>query len=86
MNLRWLYVACGAAIVGIWLDKGMGMIVPGFVPTPLGEVFEYTPSWTEFLVALGVWALGSLVMTLFVKSAIGILLDRVPPDREHQHA
>ena len=25
------------AIIGIWIEKGMGLVVPGFVPTPLGE-------------------------------------------------
>jgi Ni/Fe-hydrogenase subunit HybB-like protein len=76
-NRWWLYGACAAAIVGIWIDKGMGVIIPGFVPTPLGEVFEYTPSWTEFLVSIGIWALGALVGTLLVKSTIGIILGRV---------
>ena len=42
-----LGVACVLAIVGVWIEKGMGLVVPGFVPTPLGEVFEYSPSWGE---------------------------------------
>ena len=76
-NLRLLYLACSVAIVGIWIDKGMGLIVPGFVPTPLGEVFEYSPTLIELLVSLGIWSLGFLVLTLSVKAAIGILLGRV---------
>ncbi len=76
-NLRLLYVACCMAIVGIWIDKGMGLIVPGFVPTPLGEVFEYSPTWTEVLVSFGIWAFGFLSLTLAIKAAIGILLGRV---------
>ncbi len=78
-NLRLLYVACGMAIVGIWIDKGLGLIVPGFVPTPLGEVFEYSPTWTEVLVSLGIWAFGFLSLTLAAKASIGILLGRVRP-------
>ncbi len=76
-NLRLLYIACCLTIVGIWIDKGMGLIVPGFVPTPLGEVFEYSPTWTEVLVSAGIWAFGFLSLTLAIKAAIGILLGRV---------
>jgi len=69
-----LSVACVLAIVGIWIEKGMGLIVPGFVPTPLGEVFEYSPRWGEVFVSLGIWALGMLVFTLLAKVAIPIEL------------
>ncbi|MEZ5581736.1 MAG: hypothetical protein R3F37_02185 [Candidatus Competibacteraceae bacterium] len=30
-----------AGFMGIWIEKGMGLVVPGFIPTPLGEIFEY---------------------------------------------
>jgi molybdopterin-containing oxidoreductase family membrane subunit len=65
-------IACILAIVGVWIEKGMGLVIPGFVPTPLGEVFEYTPSWGEVFVSLGIWALGMLVFTLLAKVAIPI--------------
>ncbi|HET9489237.1 MAG TPA: NrfD/PsrC family molybdoenzyme membrane anchor subunit [Methylomirabilota bacterium] len=67
-------IACVLAIVGVWIEKGMGLVIPGFVPTPLGEVFEYTPSWAEVFVSLGIWALGMLVFTLLAKVAIPIEL------------
>jgi Ni/Fe-hydrogenase subunit HybB-like protein len=69
-----LNLACGLAFVGIWLEKGMGTIVPGFIPTPLGEVFEYSPSVIELGVALGIWALCALIFTLLAKA--GIALER----------
>ena len=69
-----LSLACVFAIVGVWIEKGMGLVVPGFVPTPLGEVFEYSPSWGEVLISLGIWALGLLVFTLLAKVAIPIEL------------
>ena len=59
-------------IVGIWIEKGMGLIVPGFIPTPLGEVFEYLPSKIETLVCLGIWGIGLLVMTLLIKFATDV--------------
>ncbi len=69
-----LSIACGLAIVGVWIEKGMGLVVPGFVPSPLGEVFEYSPSWGEVFVSLGIWALGMLVFTVLAKVAIPIEL------------
>ena len=69
-----LSIACALAIVGVWIEKGMGLVVPGFVPTPLGEVFEYTPSWGEVFVSLGIWAFGMLLFTLLAKVAIAIEL------------
>jgi molybdopterin-containing oxidoreductase family membrane subunit len=67
-----LSVACVLAIVGVWIEKGMGLVVPGFVPTPLGEVFEYSPHWGEVFVSLGIWALGMLLFTFLAKVAIPI--------------
>jgi molybdopterin-containing oxidoreductase family membrane subunit len=69
-----LSIACALAIVGVWIEKGMGLVIPGFVPTPLGEVFEYTPSWGEVFVSLGIWAFGMLLFTLLAKVAIAIEL------------
>ncbi len=72
------------AIVGVWIEKGMGLIVPGFVPTPIGEVFEYSPTVVEVVVSLGIWALGLLIFTLLAKVAIPIELGElryVPPAR-----
>jgi Ni/Fe-hydrogenase subunit HybB-like protein len=67
-------IACVLAIVGVWIEKGMGLVIPGFVPTPLGEVFEYSPSWGEVFVSVGIWAFGILVFTLLAKVAIPIEL------------
>ena len=78
---RWLNVACGLAFTGLWIEKGMGLVVPGFIPTPLGEVFEYTPTWREGAVALGIWALGALVFTLLAKASIAIELGRIGQHR-----
>ena len=59
-------------IVAISIEKGMGLIVPGFIPTPLGEIFEYLPSLTETMVCFGIWATGLLIMTLLIKFATDI--------------
>ena len=76
-SLIWLDVACVLAIVGIWIEKGMGLVIPGFVPTPLGELVEYTPTLNETLICLGIWAFGLLCYTILLRLAIPILQGRV---------
>jgi len=76
-GLRWLNLACALAIVGIWIEKGMGLVVPGFIPTPLGEMVEYSPSINETLVCLGIWAFGFLCYTVFLRMSIPILQGRL---------
>lgn len=69
-----LNVACVLAFVGIWIEKGMGLVVPGFIPTPLGEVAEYAPTAAELMISAGIWAMGLLIFTLLAKMAIPIEL------------
>jgi molybdopterin-containing oxidoreductase family membrane subunit len=59
-------------VVGVWMEKGVGFIVPGFIPTPLGEIWEYVPRMPEILITVGVWGIGFLFYTLAVKIAIPI--------------
>lgn len=60
-------VACICCIVGIWIEKGMGLIIPGFIPSTLHEIVEYSPSLIEWKVTVGIWALGLLVLTVLMK-------------------
>jgi Ni/Fe-hydrogenase subunit HybB-like protein len=73
-NYRLLALACVLAFSGIWVEKGMGLLVPGFIPTPIGEFTQYFPTTLEILVSLGNWAVGLLVLTVLLKGAIGIQL------------
>ncbi|OPY74768.1 MAG: Polysulfide reductase, NrfD [Syntrophorhabdus sp. PtaU1.Bin153] len=59
-------------IVGVWIEKGLCFVLPGFIPDPLGEIYEYMPNMTETAVSMGIWALGLLIFTLFMKVAIPI--------------
>lgn len=65
-------VAAVLTIVGVWVEKGMGLIIPGFMPTPMGDLVEYQPSVSEFLISLGIWALGALIFTVMAKVALAI--------------
>lgn len=68
-----LNVACVFAFVGIWVEKGMGLIIPGFIPTPLGNIVEYMPSLNEVLVCVGIWAFGLLLFSWMVHLAVPIM-------------
>lgn len=71
---HWLMPACATLFVAIWIEKGMGLVIPGFIPSPLGEIVEYTPTWVELCVTAGIWALGMFVLTVLVRVALPIEL------------
>ncbi len=72
-----LVTACGLLFGAIWVEKGMGLIVPGFIPEPWGRVFEYTPTLIEITVTLGIWAMGAFIFTLLARLAIPIELGQM---------
>ncbi|MEA1888663.1 MAG: NrfD/PsrC family molybdoenzyme membrane anchor subunit [Pseudomonadota bacterium] len=65
-------IAFGLTIIGIWIEKGMGLVIPGFVPTPIGEIYEYTPNFLEIMISVGIWAFGLLFFTIMAKAALPI--------------
>jgi len=71
-NFTTLNMACLFVIIGVYIEKGLGLVVPGFVPDTLGEIYEYTPTTPELLITLGVWATGALIYTLLLKFAVPI--------------
>jgi len=75
--LKTLNIACVLAIVGIWIEKGMGLIVPAFIPSPLGESVEYSPTLHETMSCLGIWAFGLLVYTMLVRVSVPVLAGQV---------
>ena len=81
-HMRWLNTACILAVLGIWIEKGMGMVIPGFIPSPLGEMVEYLPSLNETLVCIGIWAFGFLCYTIFLRMAVPILIGKLAQHQE----
>jgi Ni/Fe-hydrogenase subunit HybB-like protein len=67
-----LALASVAVIVSMWIDKGLGLLVPGFIPSPLHDVFEYYPTWREAAITVGVYGVGFLVLTLLFKVAVDV--------------
>ena len=73
-----LITACLLAFVGAWIEKGMGLIVPGFIPSTLHEIVEYSPSLAEWKVTAGIWATGMMIYTLGLKAAIAVFAQARP--------
>jgi molybdopterin-containing oxidoreductase family membrane subunit len=72
-----LLAACAMAVVGVWIEKGMGMVIPGFVPGPLGQVHEYSPSLVEIGVCAGVWAIGIAFYSVLIKVGVPLAEGRL---------
>ncbi len=68
-NETLLPITCAMIFIGAWIDKGLGMISGGFVPSPLHHVTEYAPTGKEIMVTLAVYATGFLVLTILYKLA-----------------
>lgn len=73
-NLITLNIGCLATYAGVYIEKGMGLIIPGLTPDALGEIYEYYPTLTELRVAAGIFAIGFLLFTLMLKVAVPISL------------
>ncbi|MFW6139621.1 MAG: sulfate reduction electron transfer complex DsrMKJOP subunit DsrP, partial [Spirochaetota bacterium] len=43
-NEATLAACCALVIVTTWIDKGLGLMIGGFVPNPFGRIFEYWPT------------------------------------------
>ncbi len=67
-----LAYAAGAIVISTWLDKGMGLVVGGFIPNPFEQVVEYAPTGPELMITLGVWAVGLLILTVLYKVAVSV--------------
>jgi Ni/Fe-hydrogenase subunit HybB-like protein len=71
-NEKILAVTCGMVFLSLWIDKGLGLIVGGFVPSPLGHVTSYVPTLPEMAITLAIWAVGILMITVFYKITLSI--------------
>jgi Ni/Fe-hydrogenase subunit HybB-like protein len=77
-----LNLGCLAIYAGVYIEKGMGLIIPGLTPDTLGEIYEYYPTMLEIRIAAGIFAIGFLVFTLMLKVAVPIALGEFRIDRD----
>jgi Ni/Fe-hydrogenase subunit HybB-like protein len=71
-NFFMLNIACAFIFIGVYIEKGMGLIFPGFAPSTLGDIYDYMPNAMELWISLGVWAIGLLIFTVGAKICIAI--------------
>lgn len=71
-----------AVYVASWIDKGVGLVIGGFVPNPFERVVEYSPTAPELLITLGVYGIGALVLTVLYKVAVSVK-EAVGPGEAH---
>jgi molybdopterin-containing oxidoreductase family membrane subunit len=71
-NQGLLVLGCISVVIGTWIDKGLGLVVGGFIPNPFNKVFEYWPTIPEIIISIGVWAIGFFVLTVLYKIAVSV--------------
>lgn len=79
-----LNLGCLLIYVGVYIEKGLGLVIPGFTPDTLGEIYEYTPTLTEIRIGVAIFSIGFLVYTALTKVAVGIMTgelrsEKAPP-------
>lgn len=67
-----LVSACIAIIISIWIEKGLGLVVSGFIPAPLGEISRYVPTSHEIAITAGIYSIGLLILTVLLKVAVSV--------------
>ncbi len=72
MRYDLLAVGCGAIFLGTYIDKGVGLVLGGFVPNPFEGVTQYYPTFPELMITLAIWSIGALILTILYKIAISV--------------
>lgn len=71
-NHKVLFITCIMVFLAIWVEKGIALIVTGFIPNPFGQVIQYSPTLPEILIVLGIWAIGFFLITIFYNIALSV--------------
>lgn len=74
-NEKMMPILCIMVFIGTWIDKGMGMMAGGFVPSPTHHYNEYVPSVPELMITIGIWCVGFAVITVLFKIAVSVKED-----------
>ncbi len=71
-NEKILLFACIITFLSLWIDKGLGLVIIGFIPNPLGVVTEYFPTFPEMMISVGIYSMGLLIVTGLYKIAMTV--------------
>jgi len=72
-NVITLNLGCLLIYASVYIEKGMGLVMPAFTPDTLGEIYEYTPTIHELRIGAAIFSIGFLIFTLLCRIAVPIL-------------
>jgi Ni/Fe-hydrogenase subunit HybB-like protein len=78
-----LAVASIMLFISLWIDKGFGLIIGGFVINPMGVVSPYWPTMPETWITIGVWAVGFMILSILYKIAIAVKITMKDGEMTH---
>jgi molybdopterin-containing oxidoreductase family membrane subunit len=87
-NMFTLNLGCLLIYTGVYIEKGLALVIPGMTPDTLGEFYEYVPTLTEVRIGAGIFSVGFMVFTLLCKIAIPMIqgTHEVPASAEDERA
>ncbi len=67
----------GAVLIwfGVYIEKGIALLIPGYTPDTLGQIYIYRPSIVELKISMAIFAIGFLIFTVMTKIAIAIIFE-----------
>jgi molybdopterin-containing oxidoreductase family membrane subunit len=71
-NPELLVVGLVLLVTATWIDKGLGLVVGGFIPNMFEGITEYGPTINELMISAMIYGTGLLVLTILWKVAIGV--------------
>jgi Ni/Fe-hydrogenase subunit HybB-like protein len=71
-NMKLLPWSLAILVIATWIDKGLGLLIGGFNPSPFETIAPYWPTGKELIVSLMIYALGALVVTVLFKIATDV--------------
>jgi molybdopterin-containing oxidoreductase family membrane subunit len=75
MNIVTLNIGAILIYFGVYIEKGIALLIPGFTPDVLGQVYAYRPSLTEIRTSVAIFSVGFLIFTLLTKVAVAIVFE-----------
>jgi molybdopterin-containing oxidoreductase family membrane subunit len=74
-NMVTLNLGCLLIYAGVYIEKGLALVIPGMTPDTLGEFYEYIPTMVELRVGAGIFSIGFIVFTVLCKIAIPLIVE-----------
>ncbi|MCP5104654.1 MAG: polysulfide reductase NrfD [bacterium] len=74
-NIITLNIGALMIYFGVAIEKGIALLIPGFTPDVLGQIYVYRPSLTEIRTSVAIFSIGFLIFTLLTKVAVAIVFE-----------